>query len=83
MDEPDRFARVLLSFLESTQPAPIDRVLLRDRMTSHGRTLRERHTPAWNEAASVQADGDPPVGLLGEPPAAEMRSRQPPERSAE
>jgi pimeloyl-ACP methyl ester carboxylesterase len=32
MDEPTRFARVLLRFLESTEPAPIDRALLRDRL---------------------------------------------------
>jgi len=34
LDEPDRFARVLLEFLESTEPAPIDRTLLRARMTT-------------------------------------------------
>ena len=34
LDEPDRFARVLLEFLESTEPAPIDRALLRARMTT-------------------------------------------------
>src|SRR5512133_1632691 len=41
-DEPDRFARVVLDFLDSTEPAPIDRALLRARMTSHGRALREQ-----------------------------------------
>jgi pimeloyl-ACP methyl ester carboxylesterase len=42
LDEPDRFARVLLEFLDSTEPAPIDRALLRARMTSHGRALGEQ-----------------------------------------
>jgi pimeloyl-ACP methyl ester carboxylesterase len=42
LDEPDRFARVLREFLDSTEPAPIDRALLRARMTSHGRAPREQ-----------------------------------------
>ena len=48
LDEPDRFARVLLSFLDSTEPAPVDRALLRERMTNHGRTLPERPAQAGN-----------------------------------
>ncbi|HEX2809608.1 MAG TPA: alpha/beta hydrolase [Kineosporiaceae bacterium] len=33
-DEPDRFAQVLLEFLDSTEPIPIDRALVRERMTT-------------------------------------------------
>jgi pimeloyl-ACP methyl ester carboxylesterase len=49
MDEPDRFARLLLNFLDSTEPAPIDRALLRERITNHSRTLREQQTPAGKD----------------------------------
>jgi pimeloyl-ACP methyl ester carboxylesterase len=42
MDEPARFARVLLHFLDSTEPVPIDRALLRDRMADHSRATREQ-----------------------------------------
>lgn len=41
MDEPGRFARVLLQFLESTEPVPIDRKLLRERMINHSRAISE------------------------------------------
>lgn len=41
MDEPARFARVLLQFLESTEPVPIDRKLLRERMINHSRAISE------------------------------------------
>ena len=33
MDEPERFAKVLLDFLASTEPAPIDRAQVRERLT--------------------------------------------------
>ncbi len=36
MDEPARFAQLLLQFLDSTQPLPIDRAQLRARMAGHG-----------------------------------------------
>jgi hypothetical protein len=42
MDEPARFARVLLQFLDSTEPIPIDRALLRDRMANRNRVMREQ-----------------------------------------
>ena len=35
MDEPTRFAHVLLTFLDSTEPLPIDRTQLRARMAGH------------------------------------------------
>jgi pimeloyl-ACP methyl ester carboxylesterase len=41
MDEPDRFARLVLTFLTTTQPIPIDRALLRERMTRHSRLIRD------------------------------------------
>ena len=41
MDEPERFARVLRQFLESTEPVPIDRKLLRERMINHSRAISE------------------------------------------
>ena len=39
MDEPARFARVLLEFLHSTESVPIDRALLRDRMAARHREV--------------------------------------------
>lgn len=46
MDEPARFARVLLQFLDSTEPIPIDRSRLRERMAQHRFTTSEPHDPA-------------------------------------
>ena len=48
MDEPTRFAEVLLEFLGSTEPIPIDRALLRNRMAERSRTIaeEERARPA-------------------------------------
>lgn len=39
MDEPARFARVLLAFLGSTAPVPIERAILRKRMSERSRAL--------------------------------------------
>jgi hypothetical protein len=55
LDEPDRFARVLLEFLDSTEPAPIDRALLRARMTSHGRALGEQQMRVGKDEGSSRA----------------------------
>ncbi len=41
MDEPARFVRVLLQFLGSTTPVPIDRAMLRDRIATRSRAVRE------------------------------------------
>ena len=41
MDEPNRFARVLLSFLDTSRPIPIDRAMLRDRMASRSIAHRD------------------------------------------
>jgi pimeloyl-ACP methyl ester carboxylesterase len=43
MDEPIRFARVLLQFLDSTVPIPIDRAMLRKRMTNRSPAIGEQH----------------------------------------
>jgi pimeloyl-ACP methyl ester carboxylesterase len=57
MDEPARFARVLLDFLDSTEPAPIDRAKMRDRMARRSQELREQRERAESVAlASAQAD---------------------------
>ena len=40
MDEPARFARTVLGFLESTDGVAIDRAMLRDRIASGGPTAR-------------------------------------------
>jgi pimeloyl-ACP methyl ester carboxylesterase len=42
MDEPARFARVLLHFLDSTEPVPLDRAQMRDRMARRSEVLREQ-----------------------------------------
>jgi hypothetical protein len=41
MDEPDRFARVLLHFLDTTQPLPFDRAALKDRMINRSSAIAE------------------------------------------
>ena len=51
MDEPARFARVLLAFLAASEPARIGRALLRDQITNrsqaiHAQQHRARLTPA-------------------------------------
>ena len=46
MDEPDRFADLLSHFLNSTEPIPIDRALLRDRMANRNRIIREQQEQA-------------------------------------
>jgi pimeloyl-ACP methyl ester carboxylesterase len=51
MDEPARFARVLLAFLATGRPIPISRALLRDRMTNRSRAIpaqqdQAQHAPA-------------------------------------
>jgi len=43
LDEPARFARVLLTFLATSRPTPISRALLRDRMTERSRATRTQH----------------------------------------
>jgi pimeloyl-ACP methyl ester carboxylesterase len=63
MDEPARFARVLLRFLSSTEPASIDRAMLRDRMATHSRVIREQQEQARRppelDAGAPTADTPP------------------------
>jgi hypothetical protein len=40
MDEPERFSRVLLTFLATNRPIPINRAQLRERMTDHSRAMK-------------------------------------------
>jgi pimeloyl-ACP methyl ester carboxylesterase len=42
MDEPARFAQVLLHFLETTQPVPFDRAELKNRMINRSRAIAQR-----------------------------------------
>ena len=42
MDEPERFSRVLLHFLDSTDPVPVDRATMRDRMARRTEELRQQ-----------------------------------------
>ena len=56
MDEPDRFARVLLRFLASTEPVPIDRALLRQRMATRSRAVAAQVAADKLAAAHVAAD---------------------------
>lgn len=46
MDEPARFADVLLKFVSTTVPAPIDRALLRARMANRSRAAAEQQAQA-------------------------------------
>jgi pimeloyl-ACP methyl ester carboxylesterase len=60
-DEPARFAKVVLHFLDSTEPSPIDRALLRDRMIKHSRLIRELQAPARSPEPEVGSPtADPP-----------------------
>jgi hypothetical protein len=47
-----RAGRIAVGPLDSTEPASIDRALLRDRMTRHGRALREQQTRAGKDEAT-------------------------------
>ncbi len=61
MDEPERFARILLDFLESSEPVGVDRALIRDRMARHSQTAREeRERLAAEQAGPKIAEGDEP-----------------------
>lgn len=53
MDEPQRFARVLQSFLDSTDPVPVDRAQIRARMARRSKALREQRE---REALAGQPD---------------------------
>jgi pimeloyl-ACP methyl ester carboxylesterase len=76
MDEPARFARVLLDFLDSTDPVPLDRVRMRERMARRSRALREQRER--DEATALAAAT--PDEIEGR---AELTAREPhdPERS--
>lgn len=50
-DEPARFARVLLQFLDSTEPIPTDRALLRERMANHSLAISQPREQALQPGA--------------------------------
>lgn len=54
MDEPTRFVRLLLDFLDSTEPVPIDRAQLRDRIARRSEELRAQRER--DEAAALEAE---------------------------
>jgi hypothetical protein len=59
MDEPDRFARALLSFLTTSRPIPIDHTLPPERTTTRSRLIRDRleqATQPTSEARTVSPD---------------------------
>ena len=57
MDEPDRFARVLLDFLHNTTPVPIDQAEFRGRLSERSRELLEERERAAAEAlAAAEAE---------------------------
>jgi pimeloyl-ACP methyl ester carboxylesterase len=60
MDEPTRFARVLLHFLETTQPLPFDRTALKDRMINRSRAIAEppHDTAQSTPQAQAQAEAE-------------------------
>jgi pimeloyl-ACP methyl ester carboxylesterase len=55
MDEPARFVKELLHFLDSTQPIPMDRAQLRDRMAKRSEEHREQREQ--EEARALAAEG--------------------------
>lgn len=55
MDEPTRFARVLLHFLDSTEPSPLDRAQRRDRMAKRSEELRQQRDQREQEEAAARA----------------------------
>jgi pimeloyl-ACP methyl ester carboxylesterase len=67
MDEPDRFARALLHFLDTTQPLPFDRAELKDRMINRSRAIADTAAePAADTARTTPPTEAAPEGLAGE-----------------
>jgi len=64
MDEPARFARVLLRFIDATQPLPFDRAALKGLMIDRSRTIDDLPAEPPADAAQVapQAEAGPPAG---------------------
>jgi pimeloyl-ACP methyl ester carboxylesterase len=66
MDEPARFVRVVLQFLNSTTPVPIDRTMLRERIAARTEVLREqleREEAQARQALASSPTGDGAAGL--------------------
>lgn len=62
MDEPGRFARVLLGFIESSDPVPIDRALLRARLAQHSRAVEAPPDAGSGTAPDLRLDVEPNAG---------------------
>jgi pimeloyl-ACP methyl ester carboxylesterase len=63
-DEPDRFAQVLLDFLEATEPMPVDRALLRERMMTQsqgvdGESVDESESEGEGVGSGAEPAPDP------------------------
>jgi fermentation-respiration switch protein FrsA (DUF1100 family) len=67
MDEPTRFVRVMLHFLDSTEPVPMDRAQRRNQMTKRSEALREQR--ARDEAAALAATEQEGPAQVREAPA--------------
>ncbi len=63
MDEPARFARVMLDFLATTEPMHLDRATMRDRMVQR---TREHHEAGEREAAERLAREAAELEVAGE-----------------
>jgi hypothetical protein len=61
MDEPARFARVLLHFLATTEPMRLDRTMIRERMAQRVREHEEAEVQAA-AAAALEAERPAPPG---------------------
>lgn len=55
MDEPERFAQVLLDFLDTTTPVPLDQAEFRGRLSERSRTLQAEREQAAAAAAAAEA----------------------------
>jgi pimeloyl-ACP methyl ester carboxylesterase len=63
LDEPDRFAQLLLSFLRTTQPVRLDRAQLRERLVARSRLLRDQAGGGGAMAAGPLRQGQPGQGV--------------------
>jgi pimeloyl-ACP methyl ester carboxylesterase len=63
MDEPARFVRAVLHFLDSTTPAPFDRVVLRDRIAARSRLPSRPGTDVALPAQGEEPEQGHPEGV--------------------
>ena len=78
MDEPERFATVLLSFISTTQPIPIDRALLRERLVMRSRAIRDQQAQAQARPQGKTPQGKTQVEASPQaPPPVEIQEKAP------